>query len=125
VVTIECAGLLPGSSSLKIAEHVRLTWEREREALDLLREELGEEADELVPLVNGGINFGKLRGVMHDTCNAANKVARLVKTLRDDSGKGFHGLEEWEAMEGTPPTAAIVPIPKLTNLIPTHYNLVG
>jgi hypothetical protein len=109
VVTIECAGLLPGSSSLKIAEHVRLTWERGREALNLLREELGEEADELVPLVNGGINFGKLRGVMHDTCNAANKVARLVKTLRDDSGKGFHGLEEWEAMEGTPPTGSIVP----------------
>ncbi len=55
VVTIECAGLLPGSSSLKIAEHVRLTWERGRDALNLLMQELGEEADELVPLANGGM----------------------------------------------------------------------
>ena len=102
VVTIECAGLLPGSSSAKISEHVRLTWERGQESLNLLRQELGAEADELVPLVNGGINLSKLRGVMHDTCNAANKVARLVRTLRDDSGKGLHGVEEWEAMQGNP-----------------------
>ncbi len=37
---------------------------------------------------------------MHDTCNAANKVARLVKTLHDDSGKALHGVEEWEALQG-------------------------
>ena len=103
VVTMECAGLLPGSSSAQISEHVRLTWERGKEALNFLRQELGDEADELVPLVNGGINFSKLRGVMHDTCNAANKVARLVKTLRDDSGKALHGVEEWEALEGMSP----------------------
>ncbi len=97
---MECAGLLPGSSSAQISEHVRLTWERGKEALNCLRQELGVEADELVPLVNGGINFSKLRGVMHDTCNAANKVARMVKTLRDDSGKVLHVVEEWEALQG-------------------------
>jgi hypothetical protein len=114
VVTIECAGLLPGSASVKIAEHVRLTWERGREALNLLRQELGEEADELVPLVNGGIDFSKLRGVMHDTCNAANKVARVVKELRDDRGKVLYGVEEWEAMEGTPLTLQSYPHPTFT-----------
>ncbi len=100
VVAMECAGLLPGSSSAQISEHVRMTWERGKEALNFLRRESGEETDELVRLVNGGINFSKLRGVMHDTCNATNKVARLVKTLRDDSGKALHGVEEWEALEG-------------------------
>ncbi len=76
--------------------------------MNFLRQELGDEADELVPLVNGGINFSKLRGVMHDTCNAANKVARLVKTLRDDSGKALHGVDEWEALEGMSPITQTV-----------------
>jgi hypothetical protein len=47
----------------------------------------GEEADALVPLVNGGVNFAKLQSVMHDTCNHANKVARFAKEIRNNSGK--------------------------------------
>ncbi len=64
VVTLECGGLPQGSSAQKIAQHVQRTWERGQEAIGILRRELGEEADTLVPLVNGGINFSKLRGVI-------------------------------------------------------------
>jgi hypothetical protein len=35
-------------------------------------------ADELVPLVNGGVHLSKMNGTMHDTCNTANLVARKV-----------------------------------------------
>ena len=68
--------------------------------LQLLRAELGDQADALVPLTNGGIVLAKLQGVMHDTCNTANAIARRVKALRDDSGKHLYGVEEWHAMEG-------------------------
>jgi hypothetical protein len=34
-----------------------------------------EEADILVPLVDGGVKLHKIFGLMHDTCNTANKVA--------------------------------------------------
>jgi hypothetical protein len=99
VVTLECGGLLQGSSAQKIAQHVQRIWERGQEAIGILRRELGEEADTLVPLVNGGINFSKLRGVMHDTCNTANKVATLARVQRDTCGKAFFGEEEWAAMQ--------------------------
>ena len=38
----------------------------------------------------------KLQGVMHDTCNTANKTARLGKVLRETSGQLFFGYDEWE-----------------------------
>jgi hypothetical protein len=40
----------------------------------------------------------KLQGVMHDTCNTANKSARLAKTLRDTSGQLHYGYDEWEQL---------------------------
>jgi hypothetical protein len=98
-VTIECAGLMVGSTAMKVAEHVRVTWERGQSVLAMLRDALGEEADNLVPLVNGGVTLTKLRGVMHDTCNTANLVATKVRVLRDDAGKSMFGAEEWRAME--------------------------
>ncbi len=45
IVTLECAGLLVGSTASKVAEHVRLNWQRGQEAIAMLREELGEFAD--------------------------------------------------------------------------------
>jgi hypothetical protein len=50
IVTLECAGLLVGSTASKVAEHVRLNWHRGQEAIAMLRAELGELADEYVPL---------------------------------------------------------------------------
>jgi hypothetical protein len=94
-ITMECGGLLPGSSSEQITEHIKKTWQRGQEAITILRRELGDEGDTYVPLVNGGISLSKLRGVMHDTCNAANKVARLMRLERDESGVAMFGEEEW------------------------------
>jgi hypothetical protein len=98
IVMLECTGLLVGSTASKVAEHVRLQWERGQEAIAMLREELGVMADEVVPLVNGGISLSKLGGVMHDTCNCANAIARRVRVLRDNSGKDLYGAEEWKRM---------------------------
>ena len=62
----------------------------------MLRQELGDLADEYVPLVNGGITLSKLGGVMHDTCNCANAIARRVRVLRDNSEKDLYGEVEWQ-----------------------------
>ena len=65
----------------------------------MLREELGPTlADVHVPLVKGGVQLHKLQGVMHDTCNTANKTARLAKALRDTSGQLYYGYENWELL---------------------------
>ena len=75
-------------------------WQRGQQAITMLREQLGAEADTFVPVVNGGINLSKLCGVMHDTCHAANAIARTVRVLRDDSGRALYGAEEWGRMIG-------------------------
>ena len=98
-VTIECAGLLVGSTSTMVAEHVRVTWERAQSVIATLRTALGEKADNLVPLVNGGVTLAKLRGVMHDTCNTANLIATKVRVVRDNVGKNMFGEDEWQAMQ--------------------------
>jgi hypothetical protein len=66
-VTIECAGLLTRSMVTRVAQHVKLLWDRGQEAVNMLRQKLGADADLLVSLVNGGVTMAKLRGVMHDT----------------------------------------------------------
>ena len=98
-VTIECAGLLTGSTSERVAEHVKLTWERGQQAMALVRSELGPDADDLLPLINGGVTMAKIRGAMHDTCNAANAVGRKVRGIRDNIGKELYGAEEWAVMQ--------------------------
>ncbi len=98
-VTIECAGLLTGSTATRVAEHVKILWERGQEAVQMLRQELGGNADELVPLVHGGVTMAKLRGVMHDTCNSANLIAKKVRRIRDTVGKDMYGPEEWAQMQ--------------------------
>jgi hypothetical protein len=121
VLTIECAGLLPGSTSAQVTKHVKATWERGAKVVAMVRAELGDSADDLVPVVHGGVHLSKLNGSMHDTCNTANLVAKKVncfytcltltpcqsltpcffqvKVLRDDSGKALYGEDEWKAME--------------------------
>ncbi len=51
VVTIECSGLLTGSTATRVAEHIKIVWQRGQESVQMLRQELGCNADELVPLV--------------------------------------------------------------------------
>jgi hypothetical protein len=55
----------------------------------MLREQFSAEADTYAPLVNDGVNLSKLCGDMHDTCHAANAIARTVRMLRDDSGRAL------------------------------------
>ena len=99
VITIECCGLMVGSTSEEIVEHIRAAWAIGQECVDLVREELRPIlADVHVPIVAGGVQLHKLQGVMHDTCNTANKTARLVKSLRDTSGQLFFGYENWELL---------------------------
>jgi hypothetical protein len=42
-------------------------------------------------------SVAQMQGVMHDTCNTANKTARLAKSLRGTSGQLYYGYDEWEA----------------------------
>jgi hypothetical protein len=66
----------------------------------MLRQELGPDADLLVPLVNGGITMAKLRGVMHDTSNSANLIAKKGRIIRDEvSEEELYGKEEWLNMQ--------------------------
>jgi hypothetical protein len=58
-----------------------------------------EEADILVPLVDGGVKLHKIFGLMHDTCNTANKVAGLMAQLRDEQAQMHHGEETWESID--------------------------
>ncbi len=44
------------------------------------------------------ISLSKLGGVMHDTCNCANAIARRVRVLRDESGKDLYGEEKWKRL---------------------------
>ena len=99
VVTIEAAGLLVGGTAAQIAEHVRQSWNVGQEGVALVRRELGPElADELVPLVNGGVALHKMQSTMHDTCATANLVPSLVHELRETSGRLHYGDEEWDAL---------------------------
>ncbi len=57
--------------------------------LAFVRAELGPElGEQLVPLVNGGV---QLFGLMHDTCSTANRVADLMVELRERKALEFHG----------------------------------
>jgi hypothetical protein len=87
-------------------------------AIDILRSTLSEDVrNVLCPLRNGGVSLHKLYGVMHDTCNCANKVslisfitiifiallnrsmgikvATLMMKLRDQKCKAHFGEDVW------------------------------
>ena len=65
----------------------------------MLWQELGADADLLVPLVNGGVTMAKLRGVMHDTCNSANLIAKKGRIIWDEVGEEMYGKKEWLNMQ--------------------------
>ncbi len=96
VVTLQCAGLLVRSKATKICAHIEGAWALGQQAIGYLREELGCEADNLVPLTNGGVQLHKLRAIMHDTCATANLAAVLMKGKRDVSGQLQFGYDNWE-----------------------------
>jgi hypothetical protein len=75
-------------------------WATGQRAIELLRLELGCEADNLVPLTGGGVSLHKIRGVMHDTCATANLTATLMLEKRNTSGHLMFGYDEWEDLAG-------------------------
>ena len=97
-VYIETGGILVGATTAEVAAHIERTWERGQVYVDALRVELGDEADELVPLTKGGVNLLKLRSLMHDTCNTANATAREIAKLVDKKGRDYFGDGVWESM---------------------------
>ncbi len=97
LVTLECAGLLPSSTAEDTITHITETWEREKTVVNMVRANLGPDLQDVhCPLVNGGINLHKIFGLMHDTCNTANRVAELMASLQDDCGRQYFGEEAWD-----------------------------
>jgi len=64
---MEAGGALVGATAKEVASHVESTWERGQTVLEALRDELANDADELVYMVSGGLYLSKLRSLMHDT----------------------------------------------------------
>jgi hypothetical protein len=81
IVTMEVGGILIGATAEEVATHVKTTWDRGQKALELLRAELGADADNLVPMVDGGVNLCKIRSLMHDTVSANLTEPSLPKWL--------------------------------------------
>ncbi len=68
--------------------------------LEMVRAELGTDiGEELVPMVNGGVQLHKIFGLMHDTCSTANCVAVLMAELRERKARTFHGDAAWDAAD--------------------------
>ena len=95
VVVFEAGGTLVGGTAEEITAHIQTTWDRGQAAIVMLREELGEKADDLVPLGQGGVLLLKLQSVMHDTCNTANAVPALLEARKGVSGEQFFGAAVW------------------------------
>jgi hypothetical protein len=96
VVMLECAALLPGSEAQEVVDHMEEVWQRGKLAVEYLREQLGPELrDILCPLRNGGVSLHKIYGIMHDTCNCANKVAELMSELRNRKCIEQFGATVW------------------------------
>jgi len=98
VVTIEAGGILVGGTAEEVTAHVEETWDRGQAGVDALRLRLGDDADRLAPLVNGGANLLKIRSLMHDTCNTANATAKKIAELVQSKGEQFYGTAAWQAL---------------------------
>ena len=124
IVTLECAAVLPNSEAEDVVMHIEVVWERGKRAIDALRDCLGPKLrDILCPLRNGGVSLHKLYGVMHYTCNCANKVwlyetydpivpscsnsctiflrkvAKLMLAVRDRKCREHYGEDQWSRAE--------------------------
>ena len=91
-------GLLIGSTADEVKAHVKTTWKRGGEAVELARAKLGDNADDLIPLRNGGVKLLKIRSTMNDTCATAKLSARKVAEFVEESGIEHYGENEWRAL---------------------------
>jgi hypothetical protein len=78
IVTLDCAGVLPGGTAEETLNYP--AWTRGQEAVETLRAELDpEDRHTLCPLVAGGVNVHKLYSVMHDTCHSDDGTSTAPK----------------------------------------------
>jgi hypothetical protein len=82
---VECGGILTGFTAKEISEHTQRTWKRGHDVVLALREDMITmdggglaAADQHVPLKDGGVMMHKIGGTMHDTCNLANAMPKLI-----------------------------------------------
>jgi hypothetical protein len=68
IVTIGVGGILVGGKAAEVTAQIEKSWDQGQAAFLALRTKLGVvDADQLAPMVNGGVNLLKLRSLMHDT----------------------------------------------------------
>ncbi len=82
------------STAIEIIAHVEQAWATGQRAIDLLREELGGEADGLLAVERGSMQQHKIRGDMHDTCVTAKLIATLMQEEKSTSGQLRFGYDE-------------------------------
>ena len=87
-----------GATAQEVAGHIKETWRRGAEAVGMLRNELGNEADRLVPLRKGGVRLLKIKSTMGDTCNKERAIMKLVTEMKEEDGIAFYGEETWRAL---------------------------
>jgi hypothetical protein len=93
VVTVEAAGILVGGTAREIVAHVKKTWKRGQETIALIRDRLGDDADEFAPISRGGVTFLKAEPPMNDTCNTALLTAKELGIFRQSEGREHYGDE--------------------------------
>ena len=97
------AGCRPQAGATAAAElaGVEQVFSQAQERVMAMRSEvdrLGGDSDELVPIVDGGVRMHKNKSVMHDTCNAANATARLIKKASLKDLKDFFSAAQLAAL---------------------------
>ena len=92
---LHTAGLLVNGTAAGVCASIVEIFRRARVVIGILREDLGDLADALCPLVDGGVEEHKLRNNTHDTCNTANAQTRHLLLAKIESGKRIFGEEGW------------------------------
>ena len=68
---MEAGGVLIGGTAEETKEHIKRSWGRGGEAVQMVRERLGDDADRLVPLRKGEVRLLKILSTMNDCCETA------------------------------------------------------
>jgi hypothetical protein len=99
IITMETAGLMVGGTAREVGTHIKEHFRRMQAVVLLVRAALGEDADRLAPILNGGVQLLKILSAMHDTCHTANASAVRLELLKQENGKAIMGAAAWAAMD--------------------------
>jgi len=93
IITLEAGGVLVGGTAEEVAAHIKETWRRGVEAISILRDDLGDDADRLLLIRKGGFKLLKILSTMGDTCNTQRLVQERISEMKEESGLGYYGEE--------------------------------